>query len=97
MMLLFSSSEAGPAPEVDVQAVPPLLQLARDSEGAGCLSVRSQGKFRHLHLLSSPLLSSPLLSSPLTLYFASWQPWWARLSTALLRKAWQTSSSTSEA
>ena len=37
-------AEAGPAAEARLQADAPLLQLAGDSEGAGSVSVRSQGK-----------------------------------------------------
>ena len=45
--MVFFRSQAGPAAEVDLQVDSPLLQLAGDSEGAGRLSVRSQGKLRH--------------------------------------------------
>ena len=37
-------AEAGPAAEAHLQADAPLLQLAGNSEGAGSVSVRSQGK-----------------------------------------------------
>ena len=48
--MVFFSSEARPAAEADLQAHPPLLQLARHSEGAASLSVRPQGKLPHHNL-----------------------------------------------
>ena len=58
-MALFSS-QARPAAEVDVQADAPLLQLAGNSEGAGSLSVRAQGKLHHRNLCLFHFLLSQL-------------------------------------
>ena len=44
LLIYIFRTEAGPAAEADLQADPPLLQLAGDSEGASSVSVRSQGK-----------------------------------------------------
>ena len=55
-------------------------------------TVRVPAVCQYAHKVSSVITT--LL--PSTLHFLSWLFWWARLSTRLLRKAWQTSFSTSE-
>ena len=58
--MAFFSPEARPVAEVDLQTVSSLLQLARDREGTGSVSVRSQGKLCHHNLPPLYLILSQL-------------------------------------